>query len=333
MANETLLQAVSDRLTAFQLALLTKQVPDADARASSVSEQFNAAISAWDSSELDANALPLLESLMSAVWDSLEFHNVREFRTSKGEVRQTCARCRYGVGHFSDGFSVANPDRYPHVFNKHLRHTKRHQVTTGKELIVVKRTTVGLPTAPSAKLSPAVAGLCSIAERRLAAKGDAAQTPEDRDFVTSALADISRDKDDAFQLNGQRIQLCGANVYILENAEAKAQGLNGGRVSSADRKYNAWQRENAQAEGTPETVDAWEYLLKTYPQHICERWKQYLLFLEDMGAKPQDRILTRWRDTGEFNKSNCFWATKKQWAAERAKTKSVHENENNLLPA
>lgn len=320
MSRNDLLQQVSDRLTAFQLALLREQVPDAEARVKSVADQFDAAIKAWDSSERDTRAPLLLDTLMHAVWDSLDFHDVREFRTSRGEVMTRCNQCRYGEGHLSDGFSAANPDRWPHVFNRRIGYTKRHQVADGKELVVVKRAVVssGLPAVPSTKLSASVAKLCSVSERQRASEADAAQTSEERDAATSALADVSREKDGEFTVNGQRVQLCGEKLFILENAEAKAQGLNGGRASSADRKYNAWQRDNAQAEGTPETYDAYEYICKTYPSEVCEEWRwNYLQFFKDMGSKPKGKILTRWRDSGEFNKSNCFWATKKQWAAER----------------
>lgn len=56
---------------------------------------------------------------------------------------------------------------------------------------------------------------------------------------------------------------------------------------------------------------------------ICERWlASYADFLADMGPKPQPRLtLERMENNGNYEPSNCKWATRKEQRANQRKLK------------
>lgn len=47
---------------------------------------------------------------------------------------------------------------------------------------------------------------------------------------------------------------------------------------------------------------------------VCERWKNFEHFLADMGERPTARTLDRKNVNGDYKKSNCRWATRKEQA-------------------
>lgn len=52
----------------------------------------------------------------------------------------------------------------------------------------------------------------------------------------------------------------------------------------------------------------------------CERWNNYLNFLEDMGERPNKMTLDRIDPYGNYEPSNCRWATYRTQAANKANT-------------
>jgi hypothetical protein len=46
---------------------------------------------------------------------------------------------------------------------------------------------------------------------------------------------------------------------------------------------------------------------------VCDRWKNsFMSFLEDMGERPEDKTLDRIDGSGNYEPSNCRWATQKE---------------------
>jgi hypothetical protein len=43
---------------------------------------------------------------------------------------------------------------------------------------------------------------------------------------------------------------------------------------------------------------------------VCDRWKDFSLFLLDMSKRPPKTSLGRVLDQGNYEPSNCFWQTK-----------------------
>lgn len=54
---------------------------------------------------------------------------------------------------------------------------------------------------------------------------------------------------------------------------------------------------------------------------VCPRWDDFSQFLADMGERPEGTTLDRVDTNGNYEPSNCRWASNKEQAASRSNTK------------
>jgi len=63
---------------------------------------------------------------------------------------------------------------------------------------------------------------------------------------------------------------------------------------------------------------------------ICKHWGQFKNFLDDMGERPSNKTLDRIDNNGNYEKSNCRWATAKEQGRNSRRNRIVSFNGRDL---
>ena len=129
-------------------------------------------------------------------------------------------------------------------------------------------------------------------------------------------------------LRNKDTQSCGCWQREATSMSVTKHGHN--KKHSPSPEYQSWA--NMLTRCTNPNSDKWErYGARGIK--VCERWKDFRLFLTDMGLKPTPKhMIERKNNDGDYCPANCVWATNKEQSLNRVTTINVtHDGVTNCL--
>jgi hypothetical protein len=108
---------------------------------------------------------------------------------------------------------------------------------------------------------------------------------------------------------------CGCFLREVASQTAKSNNTSHGMTSTPT--YYAWQNMMTRC-NNPNFKQYKDYGGRGIK--VCERWRDFAKFYEDMGLKPEDASLDRKDNEGDYTPDNCRWATQEEQLYNRRST-------------
>ena len=119
---------------------------------------------------------------------------------------------------------------------------------------------------------------------------------------------------------------CGGLRWVLSDSLAAGQVKSCGCLRNKNARskhplYNTWLMMNARC-SIPSQPNFHRYGGRGI--RVCERWRNFQNFLQDMGSKPSPKhTLDRINSDGDYEPSNCRWATKEEQSSNTSRNRRI----------